>query len=60
MYRPPSVPTESSNCLFSTIDSVSCKNEMIILGDFNKNWLDNSSVKDKKNFENLNLTQLIK
>ncbi len=33
---------------------------MIILGDFNKNWLDKSATKDKNNFENFNLTQLIK
>ena len=33
---------------------------MVILGDFDKNWLDRSSTKDKDNFENLNLTQLIK
>ena len=59
VYRPPSAPVESSKCLISTFDSISSKNEMIILGDFNKNWLDNSSVKDKNNFENLNLTQLI-
>ncbi len=33
---------------------------MIILGDFNKNWLDKSATKDKNNFENLSLTLLIK
>ena len=60
MYRPPSAPVESSKCLISTFESISSKNELIILGDFNKNWLDKSSAKDKNNFENLNLTQLIK
>ncbi len=29
------------------------KFEMIILGDFNKDWLNKSSAKDKNNFENL-------
>ncbi len=33
---------------------------MIILGDFIKNLLDKSSPKDKNDFENINLTQLIK
>ncbi len=33
---------------------------MIILGDFNKKWLDKSATKDKNNLENFNLTQLIK
>ncbi len=50
IYRPPSAPVESFSCLFSTIDSISCKKEMIILGDFNKNWLDKSATKDKNNF----------
>ena len=45
VYRPPSAPVESSKCLMSTPS----KNEMIILGDFNKNWLDKSSGKDKNN-----------
>ena len=54
------VPVESSNCLISTTDSISCKNETIIFGDFNKNWLDKSSVNEKNYFEKLNLAQLIK
>ena len=33
---------------------------MIIFGDFNKNWLDKSSVNEKNYFEKLNLAQLIK
>ena len=40
----------------STFDAIPSKNEMIILGDFNKTWLDKSSGKDKK----FNLTQIIK
>ena len=36
-----------------------CSNKVIILRDFNINWLDRSSLKDKKIFESLNLTQLI-
>jgi len=59
VYRPPSVPVESSDCLTSTIESIACKNEIIILGDFNKNWLDKSSTKHKNNLGNLNLTQII-
>ncbi len=34
VYRPPSFPAETSSCLISTINSLSCKNELIILGDF--------------------------
>jgi len=59
IYRPPSAPVESCNCLISTINSVFGKNELILLGDFNKNWLDTSCNKEKNMFNNLNLTQLI-
>ena len=59
IYRPPSAPADSFDCMISTINSISCKNEIVILGDFNKNWLDNSSKKIKSTFGNLNLTQLI-
>ena len=47
VYRPPSAPVESSKCLMSTFDAIPFKNERINLCDFNKNWLDKSSGKDK-------------
>lgn len=59
IYRPPSAPAESFNCIISTINSITCRNEIIILGDFNKNWIVKSSIKEKNIFGNLNLTQLI-
>lgn len=34
-------------------------NDCIIVGDFNKNWLDKSSAKDRKTTENMYFTQLI-
>ncbi len=34
-------------------------NEMIILGDFNSNWLNHSSPNDRNLFSSANLTQLI-
>lgn len=46
--------------IISTISSISQKNELIILGDFNKNWLNKSSSKERNLLNNLNLTQLIK
>ena len=59
IYRPPSAPAESINYMISTINSIKFINEIILLGDFNKNWLDKSAAKDKNSFGNLNLTQLI-
>ena len=59
IYRPPSAPAESFNCIVSTINSIKDRNELAILGDFNKNWLDKSSSSAKNIIRNLNLTQLI-
>lgn len=59
VYRPPSAPVESSKYLMSTFESVSSKDETLILGDFNENWLDKSPARDKNNFGNLHLAQLI-
>lgn len=59
IYRPPSAPVESINHMISTINSIKLKNEIILLGDFNKNWLDKSANNDKNSFGNLNLTQVI-
>ncbi|XDV11150.1 hypothetical protein PO909_000166, partial [Leuciscus waleckii] len=39
--------------------SLDCASEKIILGDFNSNWLANSSHKDRNLFNSINLTQLI-
>ncbi len=43
----------------STIDSLGRHTELIILGDFNFNWLDRASSNDKHLFSSINLTQLI-
>lgn len=42
--------------MFNSLDD-NC--EMIILGDFNSNWLDRSSQKDRNLFYSINLTKLI-
>ena len=34
--------------------------ELILLGDFNRNWLDKSSNTAKRKFDDINLTQIIK
>lgn len=59
IYRPPSAPSDSTKCILSTINSLAKHKELIILVDFNCNWLDRSSPGDK-NFSSVNLTQLIK
>ncbi len=58
-YRPPSAPGESMKNILSTIDSLERHNELIILGDFNSNWLDRSSINDRNLFNSVNLTQII-
>jgi len=59
IYRPPNSPVESTNCILATINSLDHVNELILLGDFNRNWLDRSSTYEKNLFNGLNLTQLI-
>jgi len=59
IYRPPSAPSDSMMCILSTINSREKHNELIILGDFNRNWLDRSSVNDTNLLGSLNLCQLI-
>lgn len=56
LYRPPSAPSESTKCILSTIGSLDCLSKLIILGDFNVNWLDRSSSNDKNSFASINLT----
>lgn len=41
-------------------NSITYRNEKIILSDFNKNWIDKSSIEEKSIFGSVNLTQLIK
>lgn len=60
IYRPPNSLSESTNNILSTINSLNCSDEIIVLGDFNRNWLDRSSLKERNQFESLNLTQLIR
>ncbi len=59
IYRPPSAPLDSANCILATINSLKKHNELIILGDFNSNWLHKSSSKERTLFKSVNLTQLI-
>lgn len=59
IYRPPPVHPESAKCILSTITSFEHSSELIILGDFNINWLDRSSTDDKNLFKSINLTQVI-
>lgn len=60
IYKPPNAPAETTKCILSTINSLDCTNEKIILGDFNSNWLDHSSRNDRNLLDSINLTQLIK
>ncbi len=60
IYRPPSAPAVSTKSILSTINSFVKHNELIILGDFNSNWLSHSSTNDRHLFHGANLTQLIK
>lgn len=59
IYMPPSAPSDSTMCILSTINSLKKHNEMIILGDFNINWLDRSSSNHRNLFSSVNLTQSI-
>ncbi len=59
IYKPPPAPAETTECILSTINSLDCNNEKIILGDFNSNWPGHSSQKDRNLFNSINLTQLI-
>ena len=59
IYRPPSSPVDSFNNLISTITSIPDMNELILLGDFNRNWLDKTCNTIKRKFSGINLTQLI-
>ncbi len=59
IYRPPSSPVDSFRNLISTITSLPAMNELVLLGDFNRNWLDKSSDAIKRKFTGINLTQLI-
>lgn len=59
IYRPPSAPADSLHNMITTINSIKFKNELTLLGDFNKNWLDKSAIKDINGFGDLHLSQLI-
>lgn len=59
IYRSPPVHPDSTNSLISTLTSIEHPCELVLLGDFNKNWLDRSSSNDKNLLKSINLTQLI-
>ena len=59
IYRPPNAHSESTDCILSTINSLDRPGEMIVPGDFNKNWLERVSLKDKNVFSSINLTQIM-
>lgn len=58
IYRPPA-PTDSANCILSTINSLGKHHDIIILCDFKINWLGRSSFSDRNLFGSVNLTQSI-
>lgn len=58
IYRPPSSPKlESVSNIISTVSSLDESKELILMGDFNLNWLDTTN---HNLFNDLNLTQIIK
>ena len=59
IYRPPDAPAESIKCILSTINSLEHSNEALILGDFNRNYLDRSCSRERNLINSANLTQLI-
>lgn len=59
IYRPPKALVESTKGIISTINSLDDHTEMILLGDFNNNWLVGSCRYDRNLFSSSNLTQLI-
>jgi len=59
IYRPPKAPVESTKNIISTINSLDAHTEMIILCDFNNNWLAGSCRQDHNLFSSSNLTQII-
>ena len=61
MYRPPSASNAFYAELQALLKECDTKNEVILLGDLNINWLDKSNRRQLKSLlTNLNFTQLIK
>ena len=61
MYRPPSASNAFYVALQALLKECDTKNEVILLGDLNINWLDKSNRRQLKSLlTNFNLTQLIK
>lgn len=60
IYRPPPVLADSLKSIFAIVSSVKKKKELLILGDFNSNWLARSSSNERNLIQSINLTQLIK
>ena len=58
LYRPPSAPS-SALAEIATLLSQYTASEMLVLGDFNLNWLSNASDYFKEICGNLTLTQLV-
>jgi len=59
IYKPSNAPAGTTECILSTVNSLDCTSEKIILGDFNSCWADNSSRNDCNLFHSINLTQII-
>uniref|UniRef100_A0A8C6NRV0 Reverse transcriptase domain-containing protein n=1 Tax=Nothobranchius furzeri TaxID=105023 RepID=A0A8C6NRV0_NOTFU len=60
IYRPPSSPRlEAIQNLLATVDSLGDSMELILLGDFNLNWLDESTLPERILLNSSNLTQLV-
>lgn len=59
-YRPPNSPkVKSIKNIISTVSSLVSNKEMILMGDFNINWLHSSTHTERNMINSLNLTQLI-
>ena len=60
IYRPPNSPKlDSIKHIISTASSLVSNKEMILMGDFNINWLHSSAFTERNMINSLNLTQLI-
>lgn len=61
IYRPPSSPkSESVRNIITTLSSLGESHEIILMGDFNLNWMDPLTLAERNMFNGANLTQMIK
>ena len=60
IYRPPESPADSVHSIISTAASIRQTGELILLGDFNINWLSSSSARERNIFNSAHVSRLIK